>query len=413
MIRPAAALAILAVTAAGAPPGWDLAIEQITFGPNHHFFGYIGHARTIPWNETGRYILSLRTSFQDRMPAPADAAEVVLIDTQRNHEVVVLDRSRAWNFQQGTMFYWNPEAPATQFFFNDRDPATNRVFTVLYDIGKRKRVREYRYADTPFANSGVAQNGGFFLGLNYGRLARLRPVTGYPGAFDWTGETPAPADDGIFLVNTATGAKRLLVSFARLAEFLKERHPLAAATPLFINHTLWNRQDDRIYFYVRGDFSAPRGRRIDVPCSIHADGTGLAEHPYLGGHPEWESGARMLGARDGKYVLYDVDRKEIVGGLGTPEIFPDPGGDGAFSPDLSWFVSGYRVKNENYYAVYRRSDGSWARSRGFPHPGWTSGDLRVDAAPRWNRRGDRILVGAIADDPERTRQLFVIRIVNK
>ena len=26
----------------------------------------------------------------------------------------------------------------------------------------------------------------YFLGLNYGRLARLRLVTGYRGAFDWT-----------------------------------------------------------------------------------------------------------------------------------------------------------------------------------------------------------------------------------
>ena len=25
-------------------------IEQLTFGPRHHFFGYIGHASTIPWN---------------------------------------------------------------------------------------------------------------------------------------------------------------------------------------------------------------------------------------------------------------------------------------------------------------------------------------------------------------------------
>jgi hypothetical protein len=110
-------------------------------------------------------------------------------------------------------------------------------------------------------------------------------------------------------------------------------------------------------------------------------------------------------------VLYDVDRKEVTGGMGTPEIFPDPGDDGAFSPDAKWFVNGYRVKEENFYVVYRRSDSSYVRTRGFPHPGWTSGDLRVDAAPRWNRSGDQILVGAIADDQERTRQLFVIRVV--
>ena len=124
---------------------WDVAIEQITFGPQHHFFGYIGHARTIPWNASGRYILSLRSAFQDHMPSPSEAADIVLIDTHKKNAVVVVDQTRAWNFQQGTMFYWNPKAPETQFFFNDRDAKTNQVFTVLYDIEKRKRIREYRY----------------------------------------------------------------------------------------------------------------------------------------------------------------------------------------------------------------------------------------------------------------------------
>ena len=406
-------LLLLPVCLLAAAADFDVAIEQITFGPRHHFFGYIGHARTIPWNASGRYILALRTAFQDRMPAAADAAEIVLIDTRAGNKVIPVDASRAWNFQQGTMFYWNPKAAETQFFFNDRDPKTNRVFTVLYDVAKKRRVKEYRYGDTPFANSGMAQNGGWFLGLNYGRLARLRPVTGYPDAFDWTQDAAAPANDGIFLVDAASGAKKLLVSLRQLADLLKPEHPAAAVTPLFINHTLWSRDDSRIYFYVRGNFSAKPPHRIDVPCSIKPDGTGLTMHPYIGGHPEWESGSRVLGARDKRYVLYDVDRKEVVGGMGTPGIFPDPGGDGAFSPDGQWFVNGYRVKDQNFYVIFRRRDSNYVRTRGFPHPGWTSGDLRIDASPRWNRTGDQILVGATANDPERTRQLFLIRITGK
>src|SRR5205814_9030500 len=101
--------------------------------------------------------------------------------------------------QEGTMHYLNHKSPDTQLFFNDRDLKTNHVFAVLYDIEKRKRLKEYRYEDTPFGNSGVAQKGGYFLGINYGRLARLRPVTGYPGAFDWNPKTPAPENDGIFI----------------------------------------------------------------------------------------------------------------------------------------------------------------------------------------------------------------------
>src|SRR5262245_10467892 len=88
-------------------------IKQITFGPKHHFFGYIGHVQTIPWNQSGRYLVALRTDFQDRMPKPDEAADIVLLDTKDGYTARVVDRTRAWNFQQGTMLYWNPDAPET------------------------------------------------------------------------------------------------------------------------------------------------------------------------------------------------------------------------------------------------------------------------------------------------------------
>ena len=43
---------------------FELEVEQITHGPKHHFFGYIGQSQTIPWNQSGRYIVALRNGFQ-------------------------------------------------------------------------------------------------------------------------------------------------------------------------------------------------------------------------------------------------------------------------------------------------------------------------------------------------------------
>jgi len=217
-----------------------LTIKQITSGDAHQLFGYIGQSKTIPWNASGRYILGLRTTFHDRLPGPDDPAQVLLIDTQQQNQVQVLDETRAWNHQQGTMFYWNPDAPETQFFFNDRDPDTGKIFTVLFDIATRERLREYRFADTPVGNSGVAPGGGSFLAINYARMARLRPVTGYQGATDWTEGIPAPEDDGIYQITIETGQKRLLVSFQQMADALRSRYPEIDKTALFINHTLWN-----------------------------------------------------------------------------------------------------------------------------------------------------------------------------
>ena len=88
MPRPGAAVILLvlacwsarASSAIAAEP--RLQVEPLTSGPKHHFFGYIGHAGTCPWNQSGRYIVALQTDFQDHMPRPDEAAEVILIDTQ-------------------------------------------------------------------------------------------------------------------------------------------------------------------------------------------------------------------------------------------------------------------------------------------------------------------------------------------
>ena len=333
-------------------------IEQITFGPNNHFFGYIGHAGTVAWNGTNRYILALRTTFQDHMPEPGETADVVLIDTQNNHAVERVDQTCGWNPQQGTMFYWNPTSADTQFFFNDRDPETGKVFTVLYDIEQKKRIQEYRYDDVAFGNSGVAQNGGWFLGMNYARMARLRLVTGYQGAHDWTEGVAHPEDDGIFRVHIESGNKELIASFAQIRDALTAgRQPEGSA--LFIYHTLWNRDGDRIYFYARRGWDQYPGPKINNPFTMNPDGGDLTEQKiFVGGHPEWEKGHRMLGSQADKLVILDTDKQEIVGQIADPTIIEGPGGDSALSPDGDWIVTGYGKDGHNMWVVYRRTDGA-------------------------------------------------------
>lgn len=134
-------------------PAAELAntVRQVTHGPLHYFFGYIGHLQTIPGNASGRYILALETRAQDRMPLPGEAADIVLIETHHDDAITVVEGTRAWNPQQGTMLYWNPEWADTQFLSNDHDPETHEVFCVHYDIEKRQRIAEFRYPDTLLA----------------------------------------------------------------------------------------------------------------------------------------------------------------------------------------------------------------------------------------------------------------------
>ena len=403
-------LAIAVVCGVTAHPD-PLPARQITFGPQHHFFGYIGHVQNTPWNGNGRYLVALRTDYQDHMPSATERADVVLLDAQNNYAVRKIDTTGAWNFQQGTMFYWNPDAPNRELFFNDRDPETNRVFTVLLDITTGERIREYRFDDTPFANGGVAQTGSFFLGLNYARLARLRPVTGYPEAVDWTEGVLHPEDDGIFKVDIKTGKKSLLVSFHQLAAALRPTRPDVEEKALFINHTLNNRDGDRVYFFVRGDFEVP-GKRLDVPFTINSNGTGLTLHAqHIGGHPEWAEGHLMIGKEDDQQIIYDTDTQTVVDVLGDGSVFAKPGGDVALSPNGTWLANGARSGKDNAYVFLNRKTGEVLRAGPFPVDSWTSGALRIDAAPCWNRESNQIAFPAIADDATRTRQLFLIDVV--
>ncbi len=400
---------------------FDLEIEQITFGAKHHFFGYIGQCQTIPWNASGRYILGLEVDIIDRLPKPEEFATVILIDTKDHNKIIKLDKCHAWNPQQGTMFYWNPLEPESQFFFNDRDITTGEVFTVLYDIEKRKRIGEYKYDDTPIGNSGVAADGSAFLAINYGRLARLRLVTGYPDALDWSRDEIAPKNDGIFLVDIKSRKKRLLVSYHQLEAALKESRPNLDHTGLFINHTLWNRNSDRIYFFVRAGWSkrmTNKGDKVNTPCSMNVDGSDLVLHDtFIGGHPEWGAkGHILIGSQKGKdgnkdkQVLYNVETRKIVGQLGNPTIFPKPEGDVSLSPNGKWFANGYGKSSKNHYTIYRMSDGAYAMSEGI-NKGSFSGDIRIDPAPRWNRTNDAILVPGIAENG--TRQMSIIHVLSK
>ena len=171
-------------------------------------------------------------------------------------------------------------------------------------------------------------------------MARLRPVTGYPGAWDWTEGVNHPQDDGLFVVDVKTGARKLIVSFRQMRDALVAKHPEIDDRALFLNHTLWNREGDRIFFFVRADFNDPK-RRVNVPMTVRPDGSELIEQRiFIGGHPEWDFKSRMIGRVEDKLVLYDTLAQQIVETIGGPEMFRDPEGDTALSRDGRWIVNG-------------------------------------------------------------------------
>lgn len=392
-----------------------ISVSQLTQGSDHHFFGYIGQSLTIPWSKNGDRILCLSSDFHDHLAGKGDVANVnIIYPNQRENNsfrIEKVDESQAWNHQQGTMFYWNPNVPQQQFFFNDRDARTGVIYTVLYDVNKRKRVKTYHYGDKSFGNSGVCPKGKYFLAINYARLARLRPVTGYNGAYDWTEGMPAPKEDGIAIINIDTGEKKILISFDQMAVVLDRNGFDAKGRNLFINHTLWSRDGEWIYFFVRGGWKADKDGReaLNVPCTIKVDGSNfVAGHLHIGGHPEWGNGTEIIGSHNDEQVVYDIIKQKIVKKLGNNIIFPQPEGDISLSPNSEWLVNGYNDKSgTNFYTLMNLNSGDWIKTPTFK-TGIYKKDLRIDPAPRWNHDNNQILVSGL--DQNGIRQLFVIKI---
>lgn len=389
-------------------------VQQVTYGPKNHFFGYVGHGGTIPWNASRRYIVGLRTGFHDRMPKPDESAEIVLIDTRNRFRVEAVNRTLAWNQQQGTMLFWIPGAADSRFLFNDKDPETGVVFSVLYDIKERRRLREFRFGNESIANGGVSPVRDEFAGINYGKITRSREVISYPGTFDHTAdENPAnPESDGLFRIDIKTGKRQLLVSYAQLSDLILDTEKNRARLgdpdkyPIYVHHTMWSRDGQWIFFLVRGK----QNKRPDQSCVIRRDGTGLRKVPYAG-HPEWSAKNELiLGSKKpehaGAFNLWDVIEGKWSGTIGGRGVFSDTIDDNALSPDAKWYVGSQKRGDKCYYTFYRFADGHSFESPPIPTKAG-GGTVRIDPAPRWNRTSDTILVPGLTDDG--TRQLFLVR----
>ena len=390
-------------------------VEQLTQGPNHHFFGYIGQSLTIPWSKNGDRILCLSAPFHDHLAGRGEPANVNIIYANKKNnnsfKIEKVDESQGWNHQQGTMFYWNPDSPQDQFFFNDRDSKSGVVYTVLYDLSKGRRIKFYKYENKSFGNSGICPKGKYFLAINYARMARLRPVTGYKGSYDWSEGIAAPKEDGIAIIDIKTGVKKILLSFKQMAEGLDRKGFDAKGRNLFINHTLWSRDGKYIYFFVRAGWKSDKDGRegLNAACSVKVDGTQFfAGHRHIGGHPEWGNGTEIIGSYENKQIVYDIITQKIKRTIGSKKIFPQPGGDISLSPNSNWLVNGYNDKaGTNFYSLMNLKTGDWVNTPIF-NTGIYKKDLRIDPAPRWNHDNNKILVSGL--DKNGIRQLFVMSL---
>ena len=408
-------------------------VFSISSGEESHFFGYFDKS---PWNPLDPTVgvLAHRTRLHDQMPLRTEAVEIGLINGEG--AFAAIDKSFAWNFQQGCMLQWKPRE-LDHVLFNDK--TQGRAFGVCLDLKNSRRMTYPR----PFA--AVSPRGEEALSLDFGRLTVLKPEYGYAGVEDEFPEAPCPEDAGLWRMDLVSGETSLLVSLREVMEIDPE--PGAQGSIHYLNHVLYSRTGARFCFLHR--YVNPAGTQKTRLFVCNRDGTelkllisGMASH--FGWRNDREllvwAGERALmnsatgggliarlpigrvlrrlyralgkpaalkaGILNDRYILFDVETGSSTT-VGKGVLVTD--GHCSFSPDGRWFVTDtYPDRSGNAHVLLcELQSGAVYRVAGFSMPPRLDGEIRCDLHPRWHPSQPMICVDS---GNEMNRQMYVIDV---
>jgi hypothetical protein len=390
------------LAALGEAPRFE--IRRLTAPPNHHFFGYYG---MCPWNASGSQMVGLETTFHHRLPNEDEPATVGVIDPESGRFTPIA-QTLAWNLQQGALLHWNPLQQETEVVFNDRDGREMKAAIVDVRTGRKRFL--------PRQISGIGVSGRYALSLSYGRVGRLRKVVGYAGAEDPNPDAPHPDNDGIFLMDLATGEAKLIVSIGEVFRRSVAAYPVLAQRHLWLDHTVFNDSVTRFLFLAR---SWDDRQRLDSAMfTANLDGSELRQvTPWGSGvsHFDWRTDRQIaatytLPDKPGmmRHVLF-TDGEQDHRALGSGLL--DFDGHCTFTRDGRWMATDRKDIPELLQTLwlYEVDSGELVAVTGRPMKEkiFISGDTRCDFHPRWNRTSDRICFDAI-DPATWTRQMHIV-----
>ncbi|MDA0746981.1 MAG: hypothetical protein O2954_10710 [bacterium] len=372
--------------------------RAVTTGPKHHFFGYYDKC---PWDATGRYLLGLATEFMDRSPTPEDEAEIGMVDLADNNRWVPIEKTQAWNWQQGTMLHWLPTAPDREIIYNAREGDT--YVSVIRDVfsGKTRTLPLPVYALSPDGRCAVT--------LNFSRVHRCRPGYGYAGVVDRWAEKNHPEEDGIYWMDLETGEHRLIVSLDQIGTF--QPAETAQGMQNWFNHLQFNTDGTRFLFLHRWRVGKGSQTRLFTAYPDGSDVCCVSDHEMVS-HFDWRDSEHILAwARrrevGDRYFLFQ-DRSDAIEVLGEGLLTVD--GHCSYGPDRRWVLTDTYPNRETHartLLLYDLEENRRVDIGQFYSPPEVTGEIRCDLHPRWNRDGTQVCIDSVH---EGMRQMYVMDV---
>ena len=285
--------------------------KQITFGPNAHWFAYYDKNETDP---TGRYVLAMRTSFEDRMPESTDTIEIGMVDTLDNCKWIKLGTSSAWGWQQGCQLQFLP-GTKSEVIWNDRE--NGKYVSRIMDI-YTKKVRTI-----PMPVYAVSPDGKWAVTVDYARVNDMRPGYGYSGNADKYADQNFPSEAGIWKVDLTTGKTKLIISHADVMKIPNNLDPEFADAKHWFNHLLVSPDGQRFIFLHRWKY--PDKERREKYRGVGGFGTRMFTASADG------KGLRVIDPYNyTSHFIWSPDSKSVVAWTKIPHIKNGTNGFGFF-----------------------------------------------------------------------------------
>ncbi|MCK5345859.1 MAG: hypothetical protein KAR20_20760, partial [Candidatus Heimdallarchaeota archaeon] len=208
--------------------------------PNDGFSYFFGYYDKSPLNKSNTKLLTHRVSFDGRDVRDGDFAEVGYFDisTKQFHAI---DKTLAWNWQQGSQLQWMPPVFEDEVIYNSVQD--EKFVSIRYNI----RTKEKRII--PFPIYVVHPNGKEALAVNYERHYWCRPGYNYQNIKNSKWDVPIHPDDGIFHVDLETGDVKLIIRTQDVVDMAPNEEILSSNN--WLEHMMYNPHGDRFLFFHR------------------------------------------------------------------------------------------------------------------------------------------------------------------
>ena len=362
------------------------------------FFFY----QCLQFDVSGRYLLGMRASFQNRKVEPTDRADIGFIDLKDRYRWTKIGETTAWNWQQGARLQWRPRSD--EVVWNDRAADGKSYVCRLYNFrtGVRRTLNRPIYDLSPDGTTALTHD--------FERMKHRG--TDYVGIEDKYKNDLAPSETGIWKMDMNTGSAELIMTLDRMAAIVYPSRRPSSGTLYFFREG-WNPPGSRFIAFVKDPENG-----LSKAYSMTPNGSGVRYLYDAPSHHAWQDDQEVLdfgehtlpGATSPQkgFFLFRDDgtgtAKELLWATefdGHDSYLPGPNGD--------WIISDtYSIDGFQHLFMYHIPTKLFVPLAKLKSTAPKEGIHRVDLHPRFSRDGRIICIDSTYEGLG--RQMYVMDI---